>query len=500
MITPQQIGLPDKFTQWRDGQEQIITNMLHSNRRFHISVVPTGGGKSLSYMAVAKLTKGRTLVLTSTKGLQDQLLREFGNMVAVVKGKSAYKCKSSGEVYWCHTGTCRWGYDCPNKWNDCHYYEAVMKAKEAKIVVTNYSFWMANQPEAIGNFDLLVMDEAHDAAEHLLSNLSMEIYREEVYGLIDWIDQSSKQSTCYEWAKILKGRVDDRVKKGKGSDRGKVKLLNLQTKLTLLGKIWTNNWVVEHKGKSISFDAIWPSSFADGYLFRGIPKVIMTSAFVTKMDLTMLGLKDEETEYIEYPSTFPVENRKVYFVPTVRMDRYIKNEGMNAWAARIDQIIRSRLGEKGIVHTISFERAKKICNFSSFKDFMIEHEAGKDTAGMVEKFKTADPPSILVSPSMVTGYDFPDDQAHWQIIGKVPFPDSRPLVMKARQRVNQHYGCYIALKQLVQASGRIVRSPEDWGETFIIDDHIKWVIGKYKELLPKWWVESFKISYTVPTT
>jgi Rad3-related DNA helicase len=424
MISPKDLGLPARFSRWRIGQEKVITNMLYSHRRYGVHVVPMGGGKSVCYMAAALLTRGRTLILTSTKGLQDQLSREFGSIVSIVKGQSA-----------CNTGSCHWGYECSFKRSgECEYRVAIEAANRSRIVVTNYSFWMANAPEVLGAFDLLVMDEAHDAAEHLMGALSMEIRKDEVIGVADWPSAGLPQRDYYEWARVVKGRADDIIKKGKKQARGKYRVLFLQQKLALLTKIWTSNWVVEHKGTSISWDIIWPASLAQSYLFRNVKKVVMTSATVTKADAVMMGIKPDEMEYTEYPSTFPVANRRVYIIPTVRMDRFITEAGMNAWAN-----INTRLGWKGIIHTASYDRASRICNFSRFKDFMVTHKTAS-AAGVIDKFKHADPPNILVSPSVSTGYDFPNDEARWQIIGKVPFPDGRPLVMKARSTVNPDYG------------------------------------------------------------
>lgn len=499
MISPQEIGLPPKFASWRKGQDRVITNMLYPTRRYGVHVVPMGGGKTACYMAVALISKKRTLILTSTKGLQDQLSQEFGDKIAVVKGQSAYKCKLSDNRYFCNTGSCHWGFECPYKNNGCNYREAVRHGAQSHVVVTNYSFWMANDPDVLGEFDLLVMDEAHDAAEHLVGALSMGMRREETAALIDWVPPGSSTHTCNEWAKILRGRVDDAVKrkKGKGNPRGHYHILALQQKLQLLGMIWPDNWVVEHKGNSVSWDVIWPAPLAQAYLFRGISHVIMTSATVTKADMEMLGVEPKDYTFTEYPSTFPVANRPIYFIPTVRMDRFITNAGMNAWATRIDNIIAGRFSYKGIIHTVSYERANRICNFSTYKDFMMSH-TGKTTAETIARFKEAEPPCVLVSPSMVTGYDFPDDEARYQIIGKVPFPDSRPLVMKARQKVNPDYGCYIAIKQMIQASGRITRSPTDWGQSFVIDSHFAWVVSKYKDVLPKWWKESIITTNVIP--
>lgn len=502
MLSPHDIGLPTKFVEWQTGQEGIITHMLYPRAHYTTLSVPTGNGKTVCYVASALVSGKRTLILTSTKGLQDQLKTEFGSMVTVVKGQSSYKCRLSNDKYTCNTGSCHWGFKCPFKTAQgddmCRYQRALKDGLSAKIVVTNYSFWVSNSPEILGEFKLLIMDEAHDAAEHLLGALSMEIKREEVRNLIKWIPEGCSTSQYYEWAKVLKGIVDDTVKKSGGVEkRGSYHILTLQQKLNLLSLIWMDNWVVEHKGNSISWDVIWPAPLAQSYLFRGIPHVILTSATVTKADMIMLGIGEREYTFDEYPSSIPVANRPIYFIPTTRMDRFITTAGMNAWAARIDNIIGSRLAYKGIIHTVSYDRADRVCNFSQYKDFMMGHK-GKTTAETIVRFKTADPPSILVSPSVVTGYDFPHEEARYQIIGKVPFMDGRPLVVKARQKVNQDYGCYMALKQLVQATGRISRTSQDWGETFVIDNHFQWIISKYRGILPKWWIDSIRTVNIIP--
>lgn len=505
MLSPKEIGLPPKFIEWQPGQERIVTGMLYPMAHYHTFSVPTGGGKTVCYISSALVSGKRTLVLTSTKGLQDQLSGEFGKLVTVVKGQGSYKCKLSDNKYMCNTGSCHWGFKCPFKVASgddlCNYQKALKEGRSAKIVVTNYSFWMSNSADILGDFKMLVMDEAHDATEHLLGALSMEIKREEVYGLIKWVPQGMSSSHYYEWAKVLRGIVDDLVKKSGGHERrGRYSILSLQRKLQLLSRLWVDNWVVEHKGSSISWDVIWPAPLAQSYLFRGIPHVILTSATVTEADLIMLGLTDvykKDSIFEEFPSMIPVGNRPIYFIPTVRMDRFITAAGMNAWASRIDNIVGSRLAYKGIIHTVSYDRADRVCGFSQYKDFMLSHR-GKTTAETIVRFKKADPPCVLVSPSVVTGYDFPGEESRYQIIGKLPFPDNRPLVMKARQKVNPDYGCYLAIKQLVQASGRIVRTPEDWGDTFIIDSHLQWVLSKYRKIIPKWWMASVKTVSTIP--
>ncbi len=117
---------------------------------------------------------------------------------------------------------------------------------------------------------------------------------------------------------------------------------------------------------------------------------------------------------------------------------------------------------------------------------------------MVDRFKRSDPPSILVSPSMVTGYDFPYDDARYQVIGKIAFPDGRSEVMKARHAKDPEYGYYLAMQSLIQACGRGMRAPDDTCDCFITDDHFSWFMGKCRKMAPKWFLDAVRTTRTIP--
>ena len=104
----------------------------------------------------------------------------------------------------------------------------------------------------------------------------------------------------------------------------------------------------------------------------------------------------------------------------------------------------------------------------------------------------------MVSPSVSTGFDFPGDLCRYQIVGKIPFPDTRSLVLKARQEVDRDFFAYVAAQHLVQMAGRGMRSADDWCETIVIDDNWTWFKAKYKELFPKWFLMGVRRQDGVP--
>ena len=97
MISPGQLlGLPKFDEGWYPGQEAIWQQMMawaSSDERILGASVPTGFGKSLLAMLLSHFSGLRTVYLTSTKGLQGQLMADFNRLGMVdIRGQNEYQC------------------------------------------------------------------------------------------------------------------------------------------------------------------------------------------------------------------------------------------------------------------------------------------------------------------------------------------------------------------------------------------------------------------------
>ena len=92
MIPPSQLIGVDKFSSWYPGQQEIWEEMmsfLNSPKRFLAASNPTGFGKSLLGMMTSWFGNRKTVYLTSTKGLQSQLMNDFSSMGLVdIRGQN----------------------------------------------------------------------------------------------------------------------------------------------------------------------------------------------------------------------------------------------------------------------------------------------------------------------------------------------------------------------------------------------------------------------------
>ncbi len=499
MKPPAELGLPHKFKEWRPVQERAVEDFINCKSRHLLQITPTGVGKSLIYMAGAMQKCEPTVILTSTKGLQDQLVNDFSMMGLVeLKGRSNYRCVR-GDGPTCEEGLCHYGVECQFKAGGCAYFDALRTAKQSRYVVTNYAMWMTAGDFIREGRQVLIMDEAHAAPDHLNNFLSVEIdlgficvaTGEDVTPPRDW----------GEWAKRFSLKVEDLLQLGlqhPDLNLSKLRMLaKVKRTIEALVRISASPLVVDKVGINYIVNPSCLIRYAEPHLFMGVPFVHLTSATVTPHTARMLGIPLTTTTIEEYPSPFPVSHRPVMWVPTTKVDRRMSHGDEMVWMARIDQIIRDRLYSKGIVHSVSYDRAWRIVKGSKYGKVSIIHGTN-DTAMKVAAFKRKCAPAFLVSPSMTTGWDFPDDDCRWQIISKVPFPDSRSAIHQERQKQDPDLPYYMAWQTLIQSAGRGVRSQEDWCETIIIDDNFGWLLSKYGYLAPRWFVDAVGRSPVLP--
>lgn len=564
--TPADLGLPAKFAHWRPWQWAIIERILNSNKRFFVLCAPCGSGKSLLSEALAAISGWRTVLLTSTKGLQDQVSTEFGGLVTDIRGMSNYACAEAPRLglvggveannISAADAPCSTGYKCYRRMRgpeQCEYFRKYWEARQARNLVTNYQCWMYDAKRTLGEalhipecdwehqktatdpddlftpVELLICDEADEALGELSRYVGIEIGRQECLCCHTvWPDPGKDLEGWKRWAGIEYRDIDSRVRKLetslKGTDSGSwsqdLKLLKaLRDKLYTLSKIhMDDDWIVDEgidgepktksrgrAGKShhdvkaaflsVSFAPLAPARFAEGCLWRGVQKIVLMSATVRKKTAELLGVSDDDMEFIELPSAFPASSRQIIHVPSIQMNYRNEQDDrlMMLWFQRLDAVLRFRVerGWKGIIHSVSYRRARFIVDNSEFKRYMLIHDS-RNRAEIVEEFRRSKGPCILVSPSVGTGYDFAGDQARFQIISKIPFASVKDEIMKARQEKDPEYGIFLASQLLIQITGRGTRAEDDWCENIILDDNWLWAVKKMRKFLPQWWLEGLR--------
>lgn len=423
-------------------------------------------------------------------------MRDYSSIGLVdIRGRANYRCDMR-EDYTCEDG---YAARCPYKGTiGCPASQAEMRAASSSLVVTNYDKWTSSRKYGQGmeHFQQVIFDEGHDAPDALARAMQVIISNNEIENELELDYPLATDSfKCWKiWASFAREVAEEKMKEWsyrlmEVSDpkqswiRSYFHMRSLVRKLAILSTARPDDWVVDDIEGGFQFDPIRPARYSESMLLLRIPRIIIVSATLRPKTLFMLGISKANFDFQEFDSDFDRQRCPIYWVPTMRVDARVSDLGL-LWM-RLDQIISKRRDRKGIIHTISYARRDEIVARSRFAQSMLINLKGEPATSMVEAFKSAGPGTILVSPSVGTGYDFPGRDAEWQFICKIPFPDGRSKIVKARQEDDKEWGPYNAMQTLVQAFGRGMRSKQDSCENFVCDDHLAWFLPRYGHLAPK---------------
>lgn len=485
--------------------------MITSQKRCVSLSAPTGFGKSPAYVAYALLSKKPTCIVTNSRGLQDQLMRDYKEIGMVdVRGRGNYQC-ALREDY-----TCQEGYAamCPFKNSvNCGASKAEMRAAVSPLVVTNYDKWIHSNRGTQGSwnthFEQVVFDEGHDAPDAVAKAMQFTLTHDDMNKILKLHYPQTKDSfACWKiWAagavEIAQDRMEEAQLRILEADKPKMALVRqfmhikrLVRQISILSTARPAGWVVDEVENGFQFDPIRPGQYAEGVLHQRTPKIIVVSATLRPKTMYMLGFGQPSFDFREFPSDFDSARCPIYYIPTMRVD--VRATDLSMLWIRLDQIMSRRTDRKGIVHTISYARREDIMSRSRHAAKMMFNQRGELANSAIEVFKMSPPGTTLVSPSVSTGYDFPMRDCEWQFLCKIPFPDGRSKILQARQADDREYGPYSAMQSMVQSFGRGMRSKEDQCENFICDDHLAWFLPRYGHLAPKSFHSHFRRVETVP--
>lgn len=527
------------FPFYREGQLDCAADIASAPERFIFLDAPTGCGKSLIYLTAAKLIGGRVLVVVGKKGQQDQLLRDF--QAADVRGAANYRCVEYGS---CEVpaerdlvcGRARSG-ECPRAM-------AIQEARASQVVITNYHCWLAfnryGDRQALGEFDVLVLDEGHLAPEILSGFCSVRFDRAEVVELLREEGRApEKGRTVGEWREWAERAVElaraeyKRLNGGGGGKteeekERKVKVGKLGKQIAYLcgqldggrregregregkegrgraGKATEQEWVVTEDTEAVCgmTPCPWPTSFAEPLLFSGVKHVVVSSAFIPASLPGKLGLRAGEYRTVSLPSTFPARNRPLIYVPTVRVDRRIGESELRMLVERVDEVVGGRLDRKGIIHCVSYGWGREVLKRSRFRELMIGHweEGARGLRDALRAFERKKAPAVFLSPSIEEGFDFKGELARYQIILRVPLLSAKvDALVASRAKADPWFLVDEAVQKILQMTGRSTRSESDWSETFIFDQHWgNWFYGKAAGRMRPWFRRAIRRSSRVP--
>lgn len=533
------------LTSPRKSQQLVIEEVdkaYKSGKRIVILEAPVGSGKSAIAVTIARSIGsvveegvGGAHVITPRKSLQDQYFYDFKDHLVLMKGRNAYPCTidapiraytavikavKEGKVKQpdkhspnCAEAPCKGDteiYKECTKARDCPYVLAIDIANEEEIVVHNlHSFiFQSNFGGKFKKRELLIIDEAHEIENTIRSFVSKNIYvnvplKEKTY------EHLRSSGDIKEWTTFLMTpefipEETDRDRNLKARDKTYVsareeylrKVLSLEEK-----DRYSGGFAVEIKPEfkrtisgetliGVNFEFI-PKSVAgaaQSLLFEYGTKVLLMSGTIYNKDTYChtLGISPSDVHFIRIGSSFPKENRPIYLKPKYQVDTSHRNwEGNFPKLIDIIKEIMSIFKDvKGLIHAPSYTAAVALAN--AINDPRIWTHDNTNFTSKLEEFFSSPGNGVFISPICQQGVDFHGDRARFQIIVRVPYPSTGSAFMESQVKDDFPWYNYQSLLIFGQQIGRINRSEDDFGATFLVDERFNKYIRRNASNLPGW--------------
>lgn len=503
------------FPEIRPAQEQALSAIEKAyavHKKFVVLEIPTGGGKSGIAIAAAQWAKavlgGGTYILSPQKTLTSQYFDDFAKIgLRELRGRNSYQCIEFGTD--CERGAALRGSN-KNACQTCPYRAAKQDFISSPLGATNFSYYINEMGYAgeLGHRSMLILDEGHNTEMALLGETDIEIrQRQQIQYGIQSIPKDTGIVEYQKWAeKMVCPAIDNYIqgeeKLEHAHNEDKISSFQkISSARKMLGRLarfvksdTLDQWIAWTDDKNtVAIRPLTPKQHTGRMLFDHADMIIIMSATILdiKTFTRNLGIDYDNYEFLGLPSDFPKENRKIYYHPVGSM---ASGQRATTLPVLVDFIRRvlSQLhpAEKGIVHT----HTRKINEYlvHALRDLesrIVTHNDSKDRDRAVNAHRTSPRPTVLFSPGMAEGLDLKDDLSRFQVICKVPYPYLDQYT-QSRMKLDAAWYQWRTALTLVQATGRSVRSKDDYAITYIADTDFERFVGRNKNRLPRWWLDA----------
>lgn len=495
----------------------------------HIAMsLPTGTGKTYLGAALCfwatqfkseKYFPGGYYWVTQ-KLLQDQIHSDFPKFTT---GLASHLLKSASEYECPYVDTCAEGMvqmgDKPvcslaasKKELLCVYKQNRRDFLQASLACTNYAFSFTEKLNS-NKFpprEVVICDEAHLIEGTILRFIELTLNDKILYETTPQIKNLPPLRTLRkftDWIRayylpILERQYNDLADRVDRDPSLRKELTGLET---LLNKIVTaltaiddtpGNWVysqqsnnkdqLESSAKPISAVPFFTPLIRDMGHIR-----LYMSAYLGSKDIfcRSLGINPEKMAWLEMDSPFAPENRQIVSIPTGSMSMQNVESTLPGFLRITQKIMEKHANERGVIHCATYKLGKIIFDHFSNTKFgsrlIFPTDADQREAAFQQHAQMKN--SILVSPSMMEGFDFKDDLARWQIIAKCPYKSVVDPQINAKIDKDPDWYDLDVISSLIQATGRAVRHQNDYATSYITDSDFERLFKKREYLFPTWW-------------
>jgi len=485
---------------------------------------PTGSGKSLLARAVAGCSAtpgeagptdpvGAYYTTPQVSQLDDVAGDPLLEDLNVIRGKNNYDCILPGETDTpVDQAPCvrEREFDCQVK-HRCPYFSDRAIAANREIAAMTLAYFMQTAgSEVFGLRDVVVVDEAHGLGDWAEMYATIELgprtvppWSDVEPGRIEDLTDAAEYAEylttiCTRGLESLRGNAELTPEEAARRDR----LTELRSDLRWFLEEYRDpesptTWVVDQpdgEGSPVTIKPMNPERFLQHTVWDRGRKFALLSATILNKEAfcASVGLDPDRVALVEVPHTFPVENRPLYDVTQGKMTYDHREETLPSIARVLVRLMQRHPEEKGLVHCHSYaiqDRLGTLLEEFSVGARIRRHDR-EDRDPQLATWQRSDRPEVFLSVKMEEALDLEGELCRWQLLCKAPYPNTRDSRVARRLEEGQ-WGWYYraALRTVVQACGRVVRSPDDHGATYLADTSLLELFDRARGDMPDWFAD-----------
>jgi Rad3-related DNA helicase len=524
-VTPERIHAGFPAPSYRGNQRAALDRIRDAFAAGNDVVLvraPTGSGKSLLARAVMGCARrvedadpaeptGAYYTTPQVSQLDDVAEDGLLEDLQVIRGKNNYTCILPGEE---DTPVDRApcvrerGFDCSVK-HRCPYFSDRAVASSRRFAATTLAYFMNTAgSDVFGTRDVVVVDEAHGLAEwaEMYATVELGPRTAPVWDDLEVPDVDGPDRA----ARFAEGVVDacERAKDELDATEDltpeeaarRERLTDLKSDLTWFVEDYRDphsdtTWVVDQGDDgALTMKPLDPARYLHHTLWdRGQTFALLSATILDKAAFCrQVGLSPDDVALVEVGHTFPLENRPLYDVVQGKMTYDERERTLPKLATALVRVMAAHPEEKGIVHAHSYAIQSALADElrgHGVADRVRTHDSD-DRDEQLAAWLDADDASVFLSVKMEEALDLAGDRARWQLLCKAPYPNTSDSRVARRLEDGQWDWYYRqALRTVIQACGRVVRSPEDHGATYVGDASVLDLFDRARAAMPPWFAE-----------
>lgn len=481
---------------------------------------PTGSGKSLLARAIMGTARraeeadvgdviGAYYITPQVSQIDAVANDELLSDLAVIRGKSNYDCALPEEDVSVDQAPCSRdrNFTCTVQ-QACPYFRDRTVATNRRFGAMTLAYFMRTADlKAFGPRDVVVIDEAHGLPQWAEMDATIEL---DARTVPIWEDVSvpavDDLETAVDFAGSLVTACEEKLQCLRDSDQLTPHEAIVRDRL--LERIdelnWfiadardlesPTEWLLEQDEESLSFKSLNPAGYLKDTVWnRGDNFALLSATILDKSAFcTDVGLDPAKVALVDVPHSFPLEHRQLYDVTRGKMTHDQREETLPKIARLLVRLMGHHPEEKGIVHAHSYHIATKLDDHldqTGVGERVRSHDRD-DREEALEEWLVSDRPDVFLSVTMEEALDLKGDLARWQVLCKAPYPNMNDARVNRRLQNNRWDWYYrTALRTVIQACGRVVRSADDYGATYLADNSLLDLFDRASGSLPQWFAE-----------